>query len=132
MLILLKITFHRSYMKCSHWLFLRVVSQVIEDFFSSFMRIQNVLKLACNISDGKKKIIAGEESCSFNRAAGRPSPALGTRQEHVRGAGPAWGGGRAVCGLCHTGPTLSKALHSEGPILALMLCCHRPEILNTF
>ena len=55
MLILLKITFHRSYMKCSHWLFLRVVSQVIEDFFSSFMRILNVLKLACNISDGKKK-----------------------------------------------------------------------------
>ena len=29
------------------------------------------------------------------------------------------------------GPTLSKALHSEAPILALMLCCHRPEILNT-
>ena len=103
-------------MKCSHWLFLRVVSQVIEDFFSSFMRIQNVLKLAGNIGDGKKKISAGEESCTFNRAAGRPSPALGTRQEHVQGAGPAWGVRPAASAT--QGPALSTALHSEGPALA--------------
>ena len=63
-----------------------------------------------------------------------PSPrhAAGTRvASRASGVGLGWG---AVCGLSATqGSTLSKVLHSSPAFtLALMLCCHHPETLNTF
>ena len=112
MLILLKITFHRSYMKCSHWLFLRVVSQVIEDFFSSFMRIQNVLKLACNISDGKKKKSLQEKSHapSIELPAGPPRPSARGRNTCGEPGQLGAGGGRSVA-------SATRAPHSARPCI---------------
>lgn len=116
-------------MKCSHRLFLRVVTQVIEHFFSSLTRTENVLKLACDISKG------GEGWGSLQKESHASSvellvalPGLGTQHGHVRGEGQRAG---SVTWQPHRACTRA-GLHAEAPQLALMLCCDGLETLDHF